>query len=258
MFLVLNVMLQNPEFYATPTSGVLELLFASRGNFTNSPEFKAQDQQLMKNGFKSFCKNGMEGFFNGITDRPYVLDKSRGWGIHYDFLNFFYEEPKIVCLVRDLRAVFSSMEKNFRKNQHLDSGIVNHGQMKGTTTEKRVDIWSNSQPVGMAIERVYQIIKEGNNKNILFIRFEDLCENPENEMKKIYSHFGLPYYEGHNFDNVEQITQEDDSVYGIYGDHIIKQKIEPQKKDYKEVLGNATCDYIKNRYKWFYDEFRYI
>lgn len=251
-------MLQNPEFYATPTSGVLELLFASRGNFTNSPEFKAQDQQLMKNGFKSFCKNGMEGFFNGITDRPYVLDKSRGWGIHYGFLNFFYEEPKIVCLVRDLRAVFSSMEKNFRKNQHLDSGIVNHGQMKGTTTEKRVDIWSNSQPVGMAIERVYQIIKEGNNKNILFIRFEDLCENPENEMKKIYSHFGLPYYEGHNFDNVEQITQEDDSVYGIYGDHIIKQKIEPQKKDYKEVLGNATCDYIKNRYKWFYDEFRYI
>ena len=256
--LLQNVMLQNPEFYATPTSGVLELLFASRGNFTNSPEFKAQDQQLMKNGFKSFCKNGMEGFFNGITDRPYVLDKSRGWGIHYDFLNFFYEEPKIVCLVRDLRAVFSSMEKNFRKNQHLDSGIVNHGQMKGTTTEKRVDIWSNSQPVGMAIERVYQIIKEGNNKNILFIRFEDLCENPENEMKKIYMHFGLPYYEGHNFDNVEQITQEDDSVYGIYGDHVIKQKIEPQKKDYREVLGNATCDYIRNRYKWFYDEFRYI
>jgi sulfotransferase len=256
--LLQNIMLQNPEFYATPTSGVLELLFAARGNYTNSPEFKAQDQQLMKNGFKSFCKNGMEGFFNGITDRPYVLDKSRGWGIHYDFLNFFYEEPKIVCLVRDLRAVFSSMEKNFRKNQHLDSGIVNHGQMKGTTTEKRVDIWSNSQPVGMAIERVYQIIKEGNNKNILFIRFEDLCENPENEMKKIYMHFGLPYYEGHNFDNVEQITQEDDSVYGIYGDHIIKQKIEPQKKDYKEVLGNATCDYIKNRYKWFYDEFRYI
>jgi sulfotransferase len=110
----------------------------------------------------------------------------------------------------------------------------------------------------MAIERVYQIIKEGNNKNILFVRFEDFCENPKGEMKRIYTHFGLPYYEGHNFDNVEQITQEDDSVYGIYGDHIIKQKIEPQKKDYKEVLGNATCDYIKNRYKWFYDEFRYI
>ncbi len=256
--LLQNVFLQNPEFYGTPTSGVLELLFASRSNFTNSPEFKAQDQETMKNGFKSFCKNGLEGFFNGITDKPYVIDKSRGWGIHYDFLNFFYEEPKIVCMVRDLRSVFASMEKNYRKNQHLDSGIVNHGQMKGTTTEKRVDIWANSQPVGMAIERLYQIFKEGKNKHILFVRFEDLCETPKTEMERIYNFFGLPYYEGHDFNNVEQITQEDDSVYGIYGDHIIKQKIEPQKKDYKEVLGNHTCDFIKNKYKWFFDEFRYI
>ena len=255
--LLQNLIMQNPEFYATPTSGVLELLFASRANFTTAPEFKAQDQQLMKNGFKSFCKNGMEGFFNGITDKKYVLDKSRGWGIHYEFLNFFYEEPKVVCMIRDLRSIFSSMEKNFRKNQHLESGMVNHSQMKGTTTEKRVDIWSNTQPVGLAVERIYQIIKEGKNKNILFVKFEDFCENPEFEMKRIYSHFNIPYYEGHDFDNVEQITHEDDSVYGIYGDHIIKQKIEPQKKDYKEILGSSTCDYIKNRYKWFYDEFKY-
>lgn len=255
--LLQNVFLQNPEFYGTPTSGVLELLFASRSNFTNSPEFKAQDQETMKNGFKSFCKNGLEGFFNGITDKPYIIDKSRGWGIHYDFLNFFYEEPKIVCMVRDLRSIFASMEKNYRKNQHLDSGIVNHGQMKGTTTEKRVDIWANSQPVGMAIERLYQIFKEGKNKHILFVRFEDLCETPKTEMERIYNFFGLPYYEGHDFNNVEQITQEDDTVYGIYGDHTIKQKIEPQKKDYKEVLGNHTCDFIKNKYKWFYDIFKY-
>jgi len=41
--LLQNVMGQNPDFYVTPTSGVLELLYASRGNFTSSPEFKAQD-----------------------------------------------------------------------------------------------------------------------------------------------------------------------------------------------------------------------
>jgi sulfotransferase len=236
----------------------LELLFGARANFTNSPEFKAQDTKLMENGFKSFCKNGLEGFFNGITDKPYILDKSRGWGIHYGFLKFFYDEPKVVCMVRDLRSVFASMEKNYRKSQHLDSGIVNHGQMKGTTTEKRVDIWGGSQPVGLAIERIYQIFKEGNNKNILFIRYEDFCDNPEVEMKKIYQYFNLPYYEGHDFNNVEQITQEDDSVYGIYGDHVIRQKIEPLKKDYKEILGNNTCEFIKNKYKWFFDEFKYI
>ena len=58
--LLQNVMGQNPEFYVTPTSGVLELVYASRNNYTNSPEFKAQDAELMKKGFLSFCKNGVE------------------------------------------------------------------------------------------------------------------------------------------------------------------------------------------------------
>ena len=49
--LLQNILAQNPDVYATPTSGVLELVFAARGNYTNSPEFKAQDSDLMKTGF---------------------------------------------------------------------------------------------------------------------------------------------------------------------------------------------------------------
>ena len=115
--LLQNVMGQNPDFYVTPTSGVLELVYASRSNYSTSPEFKAQDPELMKSGFLNFCNQGMLGFFNGVTDKPYVLDKSRGWGVHYGFLNSFYPNPKIICMVRDLRGIFSSMEKNFRKKR---------------------------------------------------------------------------------------------------------------------------------------------
>ena len=53
--LLQNIMAQNPDIYTTPTSGVLELVFAARGNYTNSPEFIAQDAQLMKDGFLNFC-----------------------------------------------------------------------------------------------------------------------------------------------------------------------------------------------------------
>ena len=139
--LLQNIIGQNPDFYVTPTSGVLELLYAARSNYSNSPEFKAQDGQLMQNGFKQFCLYGMSGFFNGITNKPYVLDKSRGWGIHYGFLNSFYPNPKIICMVRDPRAIFASMEKNYRKNQDKDPGILNHSKMINTTTQKRVETW---------------------------------------------------------------------------------------------------------------------
>jgi len=255
--LLQNVLGQNPNFYVTPTSGLLELLYGSRKNFTISPEFKAQDNKLMEEAFKSYCKNGLEGFFKGITNKPYIIDKSRGWGIHYNFLNSFYPNPKIICMVRDLRGVYSSMEKNFRKNQHLDSNIVNHNKMEGTSTEKRVDIWSNTQPVGLSIERIYQIIREGIDKKIHFVRFEDFCLKPKEEMLKIYNFLEIQNYE-HNFKNVQQLTKEDDSVYGIYGDHKIKKEIKPLEKDYENVLGPHLCNQIVTKYKWYYEYFNYL
>jgi len=254
--LLQNILGQNPDFYVTPTSGLLELVYAARNNYSTSPEFKAQDAELMRKGFLSFCRNGMDGFFDAITDKPYVMDKSRGWGIHYGFLNNIYPNPKIVCMIRDPRGIITSMEKNFRKNQHMDSGIVNHAEMKGTTTEKRIDIWVNSQPVGLAMERLQQMIKEGIDRNVLFIKFEDLCTYPEVEMKRLYSYLGVEHYK-HDFNNVEQITKEDDSVYGIYGDHNIRTIIEPVESRHNEILGTYASDWIRNHYGWFYDRFQY-
>ncbi|NBO22010.1 sulfotransferase [bacterium] len=251
-----NIVGQNPDFYVTPTSGVLELVYAARGNYTNSPEFIAQDSELMRKGFLNFCHDGMLGFFNGVTDKSYVLDKSRGWGIHYNFLNSFYPDPKVVCLIRNPIDVFASMEKNFRNNQHKDSGIVSHGEMRGTTTEKRVEIWASSQPVGLAFERLYQIIREEIERKMLVIKYENLCKQPQVEMNRFYNYIGLPNY-NHDFDNVEQITVEDDDVYGIYGNHTIRKKIQPLQSNAEQILGLNVCNWIRENYHWFYQYFNY-
>jgi len=254
--LLQNILAQNPDIYATPTSGVLELVYAARANYTNSPEFKAQDSELMKNGFLSFCKEGMKGFYEGITNKKYVIDKSRGWGIHYNFLNQIVEKPKIICMVRDLRDIYCSMEKNFRKNQHKDFGIVNHSDLRGTSTPKRIDIWANSQPVGMAIERLQEIFRQGINENILFIKYEDLCLYPDIVMRKIYDYLEIPHYQ-HDFENIEQITKEDDEVYGIFGDHKIKKTLELTLSDAQKVLGSDVCDWIYKNYGWYNEIFKY-
>lgn len=255
--LLQNIIGQNPEFYVTPTSGVLELLFAARGNYTNDISFKAQDPQLMKKAWLSFCNHGLEGYFKGITYKKYILDKSRGWGINYNFLNSFYSNPKIICMVRDPRSIYASMEKNFRNSPEKDDGTVNWAEMKGTTTRKRVDIWSNSPPIGIALERLKQIIDEGIDKNMLFIRFEDLTNNPQNELNKIYDFFRIENYQ-HDFKNVKQITQEDDNVYGVFGDHTIRKEVKPVKESYNEILGKELSQDIANSYRWFYDYFQYL
>jgi sulfotransferase len=254
--LLQNLLAQNPDIYATPTSGVLELVYGARANYTSSLEFKAQDSQLMKNGFLEFCNKGVKGFYEGITDKKYVVDKSRGWGIHYDFLNEFSPNPKIICMVRNLKDVFASMEKNFRKNPEKHNPMVDWSTMSGTSIPKRVDVWAQGVPVGMALERLQEIFRLGNDKHILFVRFEDLCLYPENTMKEIYDYLEIPHF-FHDFDNIEQVTKEDDEVYGEFGDHNIRQKLEVVPSKAKDILGKEVVNWIYNNYPWYNEAFRY-
>jgi sulfotransferase len=254
-----NLIGQNPEFYVTPTSGLIELVFGAKNNYNHSQEFKAApDQDLMDKAFLSFCRDGMQGYYNVITDKPYILDKSRGWGINYGLLNLFSEKPKIVCMVRDVRSIYSSMEKNFRKNPHKENHVQNPNELIGTTLDKRIDIWASGAPVGISMDRLKDTIQQGIDKKILFIRYEDLMSNPEEEIRRFYEYLELPYYEGHNFETIEQVTNENDVVHGIYGDHKLRKEFKKLPDDYNEILGYELSTAIKNHYKWFYDFFGYV
>jgi len=256
--LLSNIVAQNTQFYCTPTSGFLDLLFGARATFQQSPDFKTQDSKLMDKAFLSFCRKSMDGYFDALTNKPYVLDKNRTWSISYGFANMFYKEPKIVCMVRDLRSIYASMEKNFRKNPHKENYVQNPSQLQGTTLRKRIDIWASGTPVGISIDRLKDVIDQQIDKKILFIRYEDLMDNPEIEIKRFYDFIGLPNYDKHDFVNITQHTHENDAFHGIYGDHVLRPKFERQPDDFEDVLGYENCKDIKNTYKWFYDYFGYV
>ena len=254
--LLQNVMMQNPEIYSTPTSGVVEFLLQARSIYTSGDAFRAQDPEVMKKGFKGFCREGMYGFFNAITDRPYVIDKSRSWTGNWRFLDFFEQQPKVIVMVRDLRSVFSSMEKNFRKNPDKDPGVVNGAELKNMTPDSRMIHFSISPPVGPSIEWLKDVIQQKLDHKILFIRFEDFSQNPENEIKRIYEYLNIPYFK-HNFKNIEQLTHENDVIHGIFGDHKIKPEIKPVKDDFIEILGENNCNAIVQNFTWFFEKFNY-
>ena len=249
---------QNPEICATPTDPVLEYLYGARMNFTNTPEVKAMDQELALKTWRGFCKGGLLGYAVEYSHKPHFCIKTRGGTIHYRwFESFMDEKPKMICMVRNLKSIFSSMEKLYRKNQEHHQPIQNHAEMKGTSTAKRIDAWVASPPVGLALERLQQTFLEGINKEVLYIRAEDLTGYPDREMNKIYDYLGLTPYK-HDFDNVEQTVKEDDSVYGLTNDlHTIRQKVQPLTPDYNTVLGKQICDWIDNNFAWYQQSFGY-
>lgn len=249
---------QNPEIAATPTDPLLEYLFAARINYTTTPEAKAMDSELALKTWKGFCWGGMEGYAKTYTDKPNLCIKTRGGTIHYRwFEGFMPEKPKMICMVRNLKSILSSMEKIFRQSPEQHNSMQSHSEMKNTTVNKRVDSWVASPPVGMALERLQQTMLEGINKEVLYIRAEDLTTNPQREMDKIYAYLGLPSY-NHDFDNVEQSVKEDDSVYGLSRDlHTIKRKVQPITPDYNQVLGKPICNWVDSNFAWYQQKFGY-
>jgi sulfotransferase len=255
--LLQNILAQNPRFYCSPSSALLALLEATRSTFSNHDFFNTQDAELMSKGYLSFCRHGLLGFYEGITDKPVAIDKNRVWINYYEWINSFYPNPKIVVCTRDLRAVMASMEKRFRKTRATDTADV-IGYWKGMsllTIANRVGVWMNSVPVGFSIMSIMDALQRGVGKHIHFLRYEDLAFNPKGAMQRIYEYFGEPYYE-HDFDNVKQVTHEDDSLLAVYADHKIHEgRVCPAPLDYDEFLGKALCDHIVHTFPQFYEAF---
>lgn len=252
-----NLMAQNPDFYATSTSGLIELIYGARKNYSEVPEYKtSMDKELMKKAFLSFCNGAIHSYAEAITDKKYFLDKGRSWGFYIDWLELFLPyEPKIICFVRDLRDIFSSMEKLFRKNPEADNGLIDWQSMRNTTISKRVDFFANTMPVGLALDRLEAVMQNGNAHKFLFIKYEDFCLRPDTEMARVYNYLDLPFFH-HNFDEIKQVTREDDSLFGM-ADHNIRQRLDLPQSDAEQVLGRGVCEWIYQRYNWFFDYFKY-
>jgi len=254
--LLQNIMGQNPEFYVTPTSGMIDLMLGARIGYNGNQEAKAGDKDMWREGFYAFSKAGLNAYVANLTDKPYILDKNRNWAASYPLLTKMYDNPKVLFLVRDLRDIFASMEKKFRANPDVEDGTVDNMNLTGLTTQARVEKWAMSHPIGHALPKLHQSMLDKTANNFLFLRYEDLCANPKAVVDSIYDYFELPRYK-HDFNHVEQVTVEDDTVHGIYGDHTIRNKVEALKNDSKDVLGDYTYEWIYSNFRWYFDSFNY-
>jgi sulfotransferase len=253
--LLQNILGNHPDIYTTPTSGLSELFLSLKKTYTNSTIFKAQNPDEMKSAFLTFCAYGLHGFFEGLTDKPYCVDKSRAWLINRNFLDCFYPNGKIICMVRDLRDILSSMEKNFRKHpEKYPLPDIN----KEFSLGDRITLWMqpDARPVGQTLVNLRDAIQMKLTKDVLFVRFEDLTQYPQGVMDMVHDYLGIDSHQ-YDFDNIQQVTHEDDRFHGIYGDHKIKNKVEPVESKAKDILGEIICNQLYEKNKWYFEKFMY-
>lgn len=240
----MNILGQNPAFHVTPTSGILDILVTTRNQWNKNVAFRAIPWEESEKVLCQVLRRIMEGYFEHV-EKPVCFDKSRGWLEFLELASVVVggrERVRVLVTVRDLRDVCASFEKLYRKT--AATGQIPQEQadrrLKMKTAVGRLQVFiDDGQPVGRAFNAIRDAITRGWRNNILFIEFEALTRNPAKAMQAVYAFLGEPPFE-HDFDNVEQITFEDDSAHGFKDLHKIRSKVEPMEPQWSKVYDPAV------------------
>lgn len=234
--LLCNILAQNPRLHTTSTSGIMDIMFGVRNSWDNLIEFRATPNEAAK---VRVLKGILQSYYADV-EKPIVFDKCRGWLSLIEMAEMVLErKAKILVPVRDIRDVLASFEKLWRaSNKSNQSPTESQNYFDFQSVEGRVRAWMRTdQPVGLAYNRIVDALKRGFSDRMFFIDFDDLTSNPKEIMKRVYEFLEEEYFE-HDFDNVEQVTWENDEVHGMKGLHDIRKKVEPVKSNREAVLGN--------------------
>ena len=245
--LLANILNQNPKFHATETSGILGIVVQARNTWNQSTELIASNNPESK-------ANALKGLFEGyhsVHEEDIVFDKSRGWSGYVELGREISPDGKFIVTVRDMADILSSFEKLFRKNAGKDAfPQEKQFPIDWITLEGRLRIMcAKEQPVGIAYNRLKDAFARGYRDLLHIVEFEDLTNEPEKTLKSIYEFIGEEYFE-HDFDNVDQSTDENDTMHGIEGLHDIRPKVEPVKSDARKILGKDLYNQYSNQEFW--------
>lgn len=242
-----NILSNNPDVNTVSEPWIL-LNFANqlksdliKGEFDNQAAKKAFDEYLLrykKVNFKSELKKLLLKLYEPILAGgfSYVIDKTPRYWEFIDELSDFFPESKIIVLKRNPIDVLKSMIQTWQIND-----------LERLAYLKRDILYA---------PKVLHNFCEKNkvNKNVYVLRYEDLLENKQSEIEKIYQWLGV------DFDTSYLDTTFNDKFKGEFGDPYQNQNGK-KKVETEFLVGNfehlkkGYVKYLSNDFLYSYGEY---
>ena len=223
-----SIMNQNPKIVVTPNSITLEImkelfLLKNTDVFQNFPDEQSLDN-VMDEVYNLYYKYWN---YKVIIDRGPVCTPG-----NLKVMQKHFKKPiRCIVLVRDLLDVLASYIKWFETEP---SAFPNKYK---TIEEKLAKIMYKHGAVAKALISIQYLLQHP--ERAVFIKYDDLVENPEREIRKVYTFLNLPYFP-HTFIDLDQITvnglQYNDRIVGKNMHTIRTEKIMKVENYYKSMI----------------------
>jgi hypothetical protein len=217
---------------------------------SNSIEFKNL-LNLNPEETKKRLRQSVSAFASGWHaghGKPLVFDKSRAWNRKTEVFRDISPEGVIVCIVRDLREVFASIER-----ENLKEGLL--VAAPDTIQARYNHHFSPEGVVGAPYAGVLDIISR-KPSNVFLVKFETLVADPQKVFAALYKRLGVATFP-HDLHRIPNTAIDPDGFYLGKFPHICGAKLEAPKTDWREVVPESIAADIMEKAKPFNEFFGY-
>lgn len=219
--LLSSIFNQNPNFYADISNPLARFVRAIITESFAGPGYKLQcpEEKRIK------LIQSLIDTYHYDKDKEVCFNTNRGWTALIDVLAVSHPNSKIICCVRDINWILDSFECLFRKNPFSVSSMYN-GEEAETVYSRCDALMTPGHTLRFAGDSLSEAIHGNNKHKLMLIEYDQLAKNPESTMRALYKFINEPYYNNHDFNNVEASWDEYDLEANINGLHKIRSKVE--------------------------------
>lgn len=246
--LLSSILNQNPNIYSSTNSPIISAISFANMSICNSEQFRSNP--------KPECVESMLGCmaqnYYAPVNGNIIIDKSRSWTGSIDLIKkFITEDPKIICTVRNILDILLSFAVLHEKNG--DDSMFNQilGLTEASTKNICEYLMMETSVVGASYSQLKKCFNSEYSKHLLLVEYEDLVNNPQDQLNGIYDFIGESRYE-HDIDNITQAEVEDPeaSVIGLNGLHHVRKSVGKIERDIHNYFDQSIINQYENMEFW--------
>jgi sulfotransferase len=187
--LLTSVLKQNTKLHIEENSYLSNIIANLASNWT-----EIKDTEKKKNVYKGI----VDGFYKS-AEQNIIFDSSNQWPSLIKVMNEVQSSPiKILNLVRNPAEIISVFEKEYRENPFA---LSFSGNQISTIHMRNQTLLMSDGLVGSSLMALENAVTTGYQKQMLFVDYNNFCNEPSSQMKRITEFFNLPKY-SYDFKNI--------------------------------------------------------
>lgn len=251
--LLCQLLQHHPDIYCDGhSSPLLHVLTGLRKHISDNDFMMAQMDVDYENTYERIAgmnRGLIDGWFENSSE-PIKVDKNRAWLKHYHLIQNIKPETKMLVCVRNPEQIYGSIESRHKQSLLLDFP----DKLADLSEYDRADkLFASDGVVGHPLNDIaaLQDFHPGTKKNIYFVIFEQLMNEPEQVMVEIFKWLNTA---DHIIDTSDLTTwpHESDSYYKFKYPHKTRSQISPPRE---YVIPTRIKTEIRKSYAWFYQNF---